>query len=105
MKWNANRVALVLCFWAAQTFAAEGHIDSKLLDQLEWRSIGPAVMGGRIADIDAVPGDPTTVFVAAGSGGLFRTLDGGMTWTALFERQATLSIGAIAAQAGDPKVI
>src|ERR1700761_9632587 len=100
MKWLCC-IALSLC--AAQ--AANGPVDAALLNQLEWRSIGPAVMGGRIADIDAVPGDPATVFVAAGSGGLFRTLDGGMTWTPLFERQATISIGALAVQPGNPKVI
>ena len=36
------------------------------LDRLEWRSIGPANMGGRIADVEGVPGDPSTVFVACG---------------------------------------
>lgn len=96
---------IALVFGAAHIASADGPIDPALLNQLEWRSIGPAVMGGRISDIDAVPGDPANVFVAAGSGGLFRTLDGGMTWTPIFERQATLSIGAIAVQPGNPKVI
>jgi photosystem II stability/assembly factor-like uncharacterized protein len=80
-------------------------VDSKLLDGLEWRSIGPAVMGGRISDLDGVPGDPTTMFAAAGSGGLFVTRDGGMTWKPIFDLQSTISIGAIAVQHDNPKVI
>ena len=75
------------------------------LGNLEWRAIGPAVMGGRIADLDSIPGDPNTVFVAAGSGGLFVTHDGAMTWKPIFEHEATLSIGAIAVQHDNPKVI
>lgn len=53
-------------------------------------------MGGRISDIQGVPGDPSTVFAAAGSGGLFRSRNGGVTWDSLFDRQSTISIGAIA---------
>jgi hypothetical protein len=45
--------------------------DPALLNGLAWRSIGPAVMGGRVSDIDAVPGDAATVYVATGSGGAF----------------------------------
>ena len=59
--------------------SAQNSVTEAILNGLEWRSIGPAVMGGRISDLDGVPGDPTTVFAAAGSGGLFRTRDGGMT--------------------------
>ncbi len=62
-------------------------------------------MGGRISDLDGVPGDPTLMFAAAGSGGLFRTEDGGLTWNALFDHQSTISIGAIAVQPGNTKVI
>lgn len=76
-----------------------------ILDGLAWRSIGPAVMGGRISDIRGVAGDPATLYAAAGSGGLFRTTDGGITWTSIFDRQSTISIGAIAVEPGNPKVI
>jgi hypothetical protein len=76
-----------------------------LLEDFEWRSIGPAVMGGRISDIVGVAGDPTLVYVAAGSGGLFGTRDGGLTWTSLFDRQSTISIGAIAVEPGNSNVI
>src|SRR5687768_17684483 len=55
--------------------------------RLEWRSIGPAIMGGRIADVEGVPGDPNVVYVASASGGLWKTTNGGVRWTPIFERQ------------------
>ncbi len=68
----------------------------KAFERLEWRSIGPANMGGRTADVEGVPGDPNTVYVATASGGLWKTTNGGITWKPIFERQGTFSIGDIA---------
>src|SRR5215212_4480511 len=70
--------------------------ETKSFDRLEWRSIGPANMGGRVADIEGVAGNPNVVYVATASGGLFKTTNGGVRWTPLFEREGTLSIGDIA---------
>ena len=71
-----------------------------MLDKLEWRSIGPAAMGGRVSGIEGVPGNPHLLYAAMGSGGLFKTVNGGVTWQAIFERPDTISIGDIAI---DPK--
>ncbi len=75
------------------------------LDRLEWRSIGPANMGGRTADVESVPGDPNTVFVATASGGLWKTGNGGVTWKPIFERQGTISLGDIALAPNNPDVV
>lgn len=75
------------------------------LSRLEWRSIGPANMGGRVADVEGVPGDPNVVYVATASGGLWKTTNGGTTWKPIFERQGTISIGDIALAPGNPDVI
>jgi photosystem II stability/assembly factor-like uncharacterized protein len=72
---------------------------------LAWRSIGPANMGGRVADVEGVPGDPNIVYVATGSGGIFKTINGGTSWTPIFERQNTISVGDIALEPGNPDVI
>ena len=73
--------------------------------RLEWRSIGPAIMGGRIADVEGVPGDPNVVYVASASGGLWKTTNGGVRWTPIFERQGTISIGDIALAPSNPEVV
>src|SRR5437762_2555872 len=77
----------------------------KSFERLEWRNIGPANMGGRIADVEGVPGNPNLVYVATASGGLFKTTNGGVKWTPVFERQGSISIGDIALEPGNPDVI
>src|SRR5687767_8279980 len=77
----------------------------RAFERLEWRSIGPAIMGGRIADIESVPGNANVVYVATASGGLWKTTNGGVTWKPIFERQGTISIGDIALAPSNPDVI
>src|SRR3712207_530486 len=79
--------------------------EMKSFERLEWRSIGPANMGGRVSDIEGVAGNPNLVYVATASGGLFKTTNGGVKWTPLFERQGTISIGDIALEPGNPDVV
>ena len=74
-------------------------------ERLEWRSIGPANMGGRTADVEGVPGDPNVVYVATASGGLWKTINGGITWKPIFERHGTISLGDIALAPGNPDVV
>jgi photosystem II stability/assembly factor-like uncharacterized protein len=77
----------------------------KAFERLEWRSIGPANMGGRTTDIEGVPGNPNVVYVATASGGLFKTMNGGVTWKPMFERQGTISIGDIALAPSNPDTV
>jgi photosystem II stability/assembly factor-like uncharacterized protein len=67
------------------------------LDKLfAWRSIGPANMGGRITGIAVFEADPTCYYVATASGGLLKTTNNGSTFTHQFDREATVSLGAVA---------
>lgn len=98
----------ILLLFPALLPAAE--ISPALLTSLEWRSLGPASMGGRISDIAGVPGDPRLVYAAAGSGGVFKSTDAGMTWKSLFdqvawEHRTTLSIGALAMDGSRPQIV
>ncbi len=85
--------------------SAEKMTEASAAANLAWRSIGPANMGGRVADVEGVPGDPNIVYVATGSGGIFKTTNGGMNWTPIFDRQSTISVGDIALEPGNPDVI
>ncbi|MBK6948198.1 MAG: hypothetical protein IPH16_09190 [Haliscomenobacter sp.] len=62
---------------------------------LPWRNIGPANMMGRIAAIDALNTDYRHVVVASASGGVFKSLNGGITWEAIFDTYGFSSIGAV----------
>lgn len=72
---------------------------------LPWRSIGPVVQGGRVVDIETVPGEPYTFYVAYASGGLWRTTDNGVSFEPIFEQQPTLIMGDIAVDPKDPKTL
>ncbi|MFO8173613.1 MAG: hypothetical protein R6T96_04965, partial [Longimicrobiales bacterium] len=69
------------------------------------REVGPAVMGGRIADIEVSPADEAAWFVAVGSGGLWRTTNAGATWTPVFDDQGSYSIGDVALDPNNPDVV
>lgn len=79
--------------------------DSRTLERLEWRSIGPAIFAGRVADVEGIPGNPNIVYVASASGGLWKTTNGGTSWRPIFERQGTISLGDIAIDPRNPEVI
>jgi photosystem II stability/assembly factor-like uncharacterized protein len=69
------------------------------------RAVGPAVAGGRIADIAVHPGDASTWYVAVGSGGVWKTVNAGTTWTPVFDDQASYSIGTVALDPGSPETV
>src|SRR3970040_1248252 len=76
-----------------------------LLKNLKWRNIGPANMMGRVADVEGVPGVAEIVYVGSASGGVWKTSNGGVTWTPLFDEIKFLSIGDIALEPGNPEVV
>ena len=74
----------------------------KALKGIKLRGIGPAVMGGRIADIAVHPKKPYTWYVAVGSGGLWKSTNAGTTWQAVFEDQPSYSIGCVTIDSTHP---
>jgi len=80
-------------------------IDLQLLAELKARSIGPANMSGRIGAIDVAVSDPNIIFVGAATGGLWKSANGGITWTPVFDAQPVSSIGAIAINQSNPNIV
>lgn len=72
---------------------------------LELRHVGPAFMSGRIADIAIHPEDDNVWYVAVGSGGVWKTTNAGVTWTPIFDDQASYSIGCVTIAPNNPRVI
>ncbi len=70
-----------------------------------WRNIGPANQGGRIIDVEALNNDFTRVWIATGSGGVWHSSNAGTTWTPIFDRYSTASIGDIAIDQSNPNTI
>ncbi len=76
-----------------------------LFKNLKARSIGPAVMGGRVSDIALDPHNPFVFYVGLAHGGLFKTGDNGVSFDPVFDKQPVLSIGAVAVAPSDSTVI
>ena len=72
---------------------------------LEFRELGPAIMGGRVADLAVVESDPRIFYVGLGAGGVWKTTNDGMTWDPVFDDQPTASIGAISVAPSNPNVV
>jgi photosystem II stability/assembly factor-like uncharacterized protein len=87
---------------ATATATASNALDTK---PFRWRSVGPANMGGRIADFAVVEKDPYTIFVAVGTGGVLKTTNNGTTWSPLFDKEAVASTGSVAVSQNNPKIV
>src|SRR6266536_3855967 len=99
--------ALLLALFPALA-EAPAVLSPAMLNGLQWRSIGPAATGGRIADlaVSQVPGKPEEIYVATTSGGIFKSVNGGVSFTPIFDQAgAMMSIGAIAVAPSNPSIV
>ncbi|HEV8239961.1 MAG TPA: sialidase family protein, partial [Thermoanaerobaculia bacterium] len=71
---------------------------------LEYRLVGPAI-GGRVARVSGVPGDPSTWYAATAQGGVWRSTNGGRDWDPVSDKQAIASTGSVAVAPSDPNVV
>jgi len=76
-----------------------------MLKRFVWRGIGPASMGGRIDDIAAVESNPYIFYVGFATGGVWKTVNNGTTFTPIFDTNSTASIGDIAIAASNPDIV
>src|SRR5688572_11352944 len=72
---------------------------------LRLRLIGPAFTSGRISGFAVDPANPTRYYVAVASGGVWKTANAGVTWTPIFDNEASYSIGAIAIDPKNPLTV
>ena len=78
-------------------------IDSTAFAGMRWRHIGPE--GNRVSSVVGVDGDRRTYYAGAASGGLWKTIDGGLHWQPIFDDQPVSSIGALAVAPSDPNIV
>ena len=89
----------------AQAQSPQSEIVMEAVKGFTLREIGPAVMGGRIADIAVHPYKSSTWYLAVGSGGMWKTTNAGVTWDPIFDDQSVYSIGDIALDPSNPDVV
>jgi photosystem II stability/assembly factor-like uncharacterized protein len=97
-----------LAFFAVLTLVStlsRADIDTSLLKGMEARAIGPAATSGRITDLEAVISDPSTIYAGTATGGLWKSVNAGLSWNPLFDKEDFASIGAIAINQKTPSII
>ena len=69
------------------------------------RSIGPALLSGRVNILVVHPAHPATWYAGVASGGVWKTTNAGTTWTPIFQNEGSYSIGDVALDPRDPNVL
>ncbi|HTG33239.1 MAG TPA: hypothetical protein VLB76_09930 [Thermoanaerobaculia bacterium] len=105
MRRSLICVALAALALHASAARAAETIDPDLLAGLEARSIGPATMSGRLPALDVAESNPDLMYAGGAAGGVWKTLNGGLTWAPVFDDQPVASIGAIAINQSNPDVV
>jgi photosystem II stability/assembly factor-like uncharacterized protein len=99
-----KRKLLFLLMLTISWGAAAQAVPGRLFGGLSWRFAGP-LRGGRVLAVAGIPGQPFTYYFGAVDGGVFKTTDGGATWTPLFQHEPAASIGALAVAPSDPEIL
>jgi photosystem II stability/assembly factor-like uncharacterized protein len=116
--FRRSLTSVLLLLLAASAFAApptkkaapapqppgDGLQDLPELKALKYRLVGPA-WGGRASRVAGVPGNPLVYYLATASGGVWKSVDGGVSWAPIFDDQPVSSIGSLAVAPSDPNVI
>lgn len=76
-----------------------------LLNEINFRNIGPSIMSGRVVDLDVNPDDPTEFYVAYATGGLWHTTNNGQSFSPIMDSLDMLFIGDIAVNWNSPRTI
>ncbi len=85
--------------------ASAQKLDISQLESMKARNIGPAGMSGRIVAIDAVVSNPEIIYAGAASGGVWKSVDGGITWKPVFDNEKTINIGSLKICQSNPDVV
>jgi photosystem II stability/assembly factor-like uncharacterized protein len=94
--------SLLVCLFAVAALAQQP--DAEDNSALHFRFLGPRI-GNRIAAVTGVPGDQSTYYAGAASGGVWKSSDGGNRWTPIFDKMPAAAIGALAVAASDPSIV
>ena len=89
---------------ASPTSASPSLVASEF-DALHFRSIGPATMSGRIADVAVFENNPSIYYVGTAHGGVWKTVNNGTTFTPLFQNEGLIAIGDVAVSQVNPDVV
>lgn len=96
---------VILAFLVSAGPAAGGVPFEQALNAVPVRELGPANMGGRVTALAVAESRPRTMYVGTAAGGLWKTVNNGTTWKAVFEHETTASVGDVAVAPSNPDVV
>ena len=105
-KLSAHILALIIIVLAMASYPLSAYgqeIKAELFKQLKYRHIGP--VGNRVIAVVGVPGNANICYAGAASGGIFKSVDGGISWKPIFDKQPVSSVGSLAIAPSDPNVV
>ena len=94
-------ISLLLIIFLVPAFTQD--ISPDQYGQIKYRHIGP--VGNRVVSVAGIEGDPLTYYTGAASGGIWKTVDGGLNWEPIFDGKPVHAIGALAVASSDPNVV
>ncbi|OYZ13715.1 MAG: hypothetical protein B7Y35_07605 [Sphingomonadales bacterium 28-64-96] len=103
--WLARAATAAVMLGSAAFAAAPDGLVPDDLKALEWREVGTAMPSGRIARFAVHPTDQRIIYAASASGGLWKTVNAGASWTPVFEKQGSVSMGAVTLDPKDPNIV
>ncbi len=98
-------IPLVALALASLSLFAQDSISNVSLTGLKFRSVGPALTSGRIADLAVNPENHNEYYVGVASGGVWKTTNHGVTFTPIFDGQKSYSIGCITLDPNNPNTV
>jgi photosystem II stability/assembly factor-like uncharacterized protein len=98
-------ILAVICVLFTFSEAVSQTLDKDMLNNINYREIGPTRQSGRFVDFAIVQQEPTTFYAAAASGHLWKTTNNGITFEPIFENEKVFSIGDVAVALSDPKIV
>lgn len=108
-------LVLVLLFSTGQTCHAQKKskktsvikqpLDKINISGIKWRNVGPALTSGRISDFAVNPNNPYEYYIATSAGGVWKTINSGVTYEPIFDSQGSYSIGCVTMDPNNSNVI
>jgi photosystem II stability/assembly factor-like uncharacterized protein len=77
----------------------------EIIKPMKMRSIGPAIMGGRVVDFAVVESNTAVIYAAVGPSGVFKSMNNGVTWDPVFDQENTVAVGAVAVSQSHPDIV
>src|SRR5438045_8271140 len=102
-RFSLTLAALTLLVSASAASAQT--LDSATVSGFKWRTVGPGNFMGRLSDVVGIPGPSKTLFVAAAGGGIWKSMNNGVTWRPVFDDKNIIAMGMLAIAPTDTNTI